>query len=203
MDEEGLIPEEHFNLCGVWTDKNINGNVVIMLMNISQESYQRSNLTHPHQVDLRLEPLLATKPKEIKKKTTANMKHNELVNANKKVVKLICKKLLWDGIIGKDTGVGEYHMKLCSMKIVSELTNPQLESFILANNATITSKSQLPSMGSLKDAKDNTVWNRIQVAFDCRESPNKIEGVLPFDVSTNLDNDKKENYWVALPHGSG
>jgi hypothetical protein len=63
-------------------------------MNISQESYQRSNLTHPHQVDLRLEPLLATKPKEIKKKTTANMKHNELVNANKKVVKLICKKLL-------------------------------------------------------------------------------------------------------------
>ena len=124
------------------------------------------------------------------------MNHKELVEANKKVVELICKKRLRDGIIGKDAGVGEDHMKLGFMKILSDLTNPQLESFILAHDATITTKSQLPSKGSLKDAEDNTVRNRIRVSFDCRESPNKIKGVLPFDVSTNLDNNKAENYWV-------
>jgi hypothetical protein len=77
-----------------------------------------------------------------------------------KVVELICKKLLRDGIIGKDAGVGKDHVKLCST-IFSELTNPQLKAFILAHNATITSKSQLPSKGSLKEAEDNTVRNQI------------------------------------------
>jgi hypothetical protein len=85
-------------------------------------------------------------------------------------------------------------MKLCSMKIFSELTNPQLEAFILAHNATITCKSQLLSRGSLKDAQDNAVRNRIRVAFDCRESPNKIKGVLPFDLSKDFDNEDSENY---------
>jgi hypothetical protein len=39
------------------------------------------------------------------------MKHKELVEANRLVVKLICKKLLGEGIIGKDDGVCEDHMK--------------------------------------------------------------------------------------------
>ena len=60
------------------------------------------------------------------------MKHYELVRANKKVVEFICIKLLRDGIIGDGSEVGEDHMKLCLMKIFSELTNPQLEVFILA-----------------------------------------------------------------------
>jgi hypothetical protein len=107
---------------------------------------------------------------------------------------LICRKLLQDGIIGEGADVSKDHMKLCSMKIFSELTNPQLEVFILAHDTTITCKSQLPSKGSLKDAPDNTVRNRIRVAFDCRESPNKIEGVLPFDLSKDLDNEDTENY---------
>jgi hypothetical protein len=47
------------------------------------------------------------------------------------------------------------------MKIFSKLTNPQLEALILAHDAIITSKSQLPSKGSLKEAEDNTVRNRI------------------------------------------
>ncbi len=90
------------------------------------------------------------------------------------------------------------HMKLCSIKIFSELTNPQLEAFILAHDATITSKDQLPSKRSLKEAEDNTVRNRIRVAFDCRESPNKIKGVLPFDVSMNLGNEESEHFCVHL-----
>jgi hypothetical protein len=126
------------------------------------------------------------------------MKHKELVEANRKVVELICKKLLQEGIIGKDAGVCEDHMKLCLMKIFSKLTNPQLEAFILAHNATITSKSQLSSKGSLKEAEDNTVRNRIQFVFDCRESPNKMKGVLSFDVFINLSNEVAENYFVHL-----
>ncbi len=39
MDKEGHIPEKHFDICGVWIDKDINGNEVIRLANISQESY--------------------------------------------------------------------------------------------------------------------------------------------------------------------
>jgi competence protein ComGC len=89
------------------------------------------------------------------------MKHEELVTANKLVVGLICEKLKRDGIIGEDAIVCKDHVKLCPMKIFSKLTNPQLEAFILAHDATITSKSQLPSKGTLKDAEDNTVRNRI------------------------------------------
>ena len=55
------------------------------------------------------------------------MKHAELVDANKNVVVLICKKLQQEGIIGEDADVGEHHMPLCTNKIFSELTYPQLE----------------------------------------------------------------------------
>ncbi len=100
------------------------------------------------------------------------MKHDKLVQANKKVVELICIKLLRDGIIDDDAEVGKDHMKLCSMKIFSELTNPQLEVFILARDTSIT-KSQLPAKGKLKDAEDDTVRNRIRLAFECKTMPNE------------------------------
>ena len=114
------------------------------------------------------------------------MKHYELVRANKKVVEFICIKLLRDGIIGDGSEVGEDHMKLCSMKIFSELTNPQLEVFILARDTSAT-KSQLPAKGKLKDAEDESVRNRIRLAFECRTMPNQIEGTLPFDLSGEAD----------------
>ncbi len=75
------------------------------------------------------------------------MKHDELVQANKKVVEVICSKLLRDGIIDDGAEVGEDHMKLCLMKILSELMNPQLEAFILVRDTSVT-KSQLPAKGS-------------------------------------------------------
>ena len=40
-----------------------------------------------------------------------NMKHEELVQANKKVVEVICSKLVCDGIIDGGTEVDEDHMK--------------------------------------------------------------------------------------------
>jgi hypothetical protein len=49
------------------------------------------------------------------------LKHAELVDANKKVVEIICKKLWQEGIIREDTEDGEEHMQLCTMKIFSEL----------------------------------------------------------------------------------
>ena len=108
----------------------------------------------------------------------ANMKHDELVQTNKRVVEVICSKLLRDGIIDDGAEVCEDHMKLCSMKILSELTNPQLEAFILARDTSII-KSQLPAKGKLKDAEDDTVRNRICLAFDCRTMPNKLRERFP------------------------
>ncbi len=56
-------------------------------------------------------------------------------------------------------------------------------------------KSQLPAKGKLKDAEDDTMRNRIHLAFDCRTSmPNKIEGTLPFDLSDQVDANKTKNY---------
>ena len=121
------------------------------------------------------------------------MKHEELVQANKKVVEVICSKLVRDGLIDECTEVCEEHMNLCSMKILSELTNPQLEAFILTRDTSVT-KSQLPTKGKLNDAEDNTVRNRIRLAFDCRTMPNKIEVTLPFDLSNQADEDEAKNY---------
>jgi hypothetical protein len=64
------------------------------------------------------------------------MKHDKLVQANKKVVEVFCSKLFHDGILNDGAEVGEDHMKLCSMKILSEPTNPQLEVFILARDTS-------------------------------------------------------------------
>ena len=194
MDEEGQIPEEHFDLLGVRIDKDIHGNDVIRAVNLSQESSQHSKcVTHSHQVDLQLEHLQTIKSEEIEKKTTANMKQEELVQANKKVVEVICSKLVCDGLIDECAEVCEEHMNLCSMKILSELTNPQLEAFILARDTSVT-KSQLPTKGKLNDAEDNNVRNRICLAFNCRTMPNKIEGTLPFDLYNQADEDEAENY---------
>ncbi len=100
-----------------------------------------------------------------------------------------------DGIIDDGAEVGEDHMKLCSMKILSELMNPQLEAFILAQDTSVT-KSQLPAKGKLKDVEDDddTVRNRIWLAFDCRTMPNQIEGTLPFDLSGEADENEDKNY---------
>ncbi len=89
------------------------------------------------------------------------MKHAELVDANKRVIEKIYNRLWKESIIGEDTEVGEEHMQLCTKKISSKLTNPQLEAFILAPGTRVTSKSQMPVKGNLKDAKDNTVRHRI------------------------------------------
>jgi hypothetical protein len=141
---------------------------------------------------MHLEQLQIIKSKVTEKKATANRKHDELIQANKKVIEVICSKLLRDGIIDEGAESCEEHMKLCSMKILSELTNPQLEAFILARDTSVI-KSQLPTKGKLKDAEDNTVRNRICLAFNCRTMPNKIEGALPFDLSDSDDNEA-ENY---------
>jgi hypothetical protein len=125
------------------------------------------------------------------------MKHAELVDANKNVVLLVCKKLQQMGIIGENEDVGEQHMPLCTNEIFTELTNPQMEAFILAHDTNITSKSQLPAKGKLKDAKDDTLKIRIRLAFDCRMMPNKIKAVLPFNLSEEQPyDDEAEKYPV-------
>ena len=116
MDKFGHIDEEQFDVRGIRMDKDINGQDVFRTVGIAQESFQQSKcLTHFHQVNMRLKRLQIIKSKETEKKVTANMKHDELVQANKKVVELICIKLLRDGIIDDDAEVGEDHMKLCSI----------------------------------------------------------------------------------------
>ncbi len=37
--------------------------------------------------------------------------------------------------------------------------------------------------------------NRIRIAFDCRTKSNRIEGMLPFDLSNISDNSNKGNNW--------
>jgi hypothetical protein len=130
----------------------------------------------------------------IKSKETANLKHMELVEANSKVVGVICNKLQQDNVIGVNE-CGKEYVNLCTMKMFSELTNPQLEASILARDGHFTSKSQLPAKGKLKDAEDNTVRNHIRIAFDCRTKSNRIEGMLPFDLSNISDNNNKGNSW--------
>jgi hypothetical protein len=119
MNEEGHIPEEHFDLGGIGMDKDINSKDVVRAATIMQESYQRSKcLTHSRQVDMRLEHLQIIKSKEIEKKETANPKHMELVETNSKVVGVICNKLQQANVIGVDECDKEY-MNLCTMKMFS------------------------------------------------------------------------------------
>ena len=108
MDEKGHIDEEEYDIRGIRMDKDINGQDVFRTAGIAQESFQRSKcLTHFHQVNLRLERLQIIKSKENEKKETANMKHDELVQANKKVIEIICSKLLRDGIINDSAEICE------------------------------------------------------------------------------------------------
>jgi len=47
---------------------------------------------------------------------------------------------------------------------------------------------------TVKDAEDDTVRNRIRLAFDCRTMQNQIEGTLPFDLSGEADQNEDKNY---------
>jgi hypothetical protein len=115
----------------------------------------------------------------------------------RKLLRLFARSFGREGIIRKDTEDGEQHMQLCTMKNFSELTYPQLESFFLAHNMNTTSKSQLPTKGELKEAKDNTVRNRIRVAFECSMMTNKIKDVLLLDLS-NQYKEEKEDFHAHL-----
>ena len=140
MNEKGHIDEDHFDVSGIRMDKDINRQNVFRTTGIAQESFQHSKcLTHSHQINMRLDCLQIIKSKEILKKETANLKLGELVEANRKVVEIICKKLKQEGIIREDSEDGEEHMQLCTMKIFSQLTKPQLEAFILTHDTKITS----------------------------------------------------------------
>ncbi len=114
MDEKGHIDEEQYDIRGIRMDKDINGQDVFRTADIAQETFQCSKcLTHFHQVNMHLERLQIIKSKETEKKATANMKHDELIQANKKVVEVICSKLLRDGIIDEGAEFCKEHMKLC------------------------------------------------------------------------------------------
>jgi hypothetical protein len=122
--KKGHIDEEQYNIHGIRMDKDINGQIVFRTAGIVQESFQCSKcLTRFHQVNIHLERLRIIKSKETEKKATANMKHDELVQANK-IVEFICSKLLHDGIIDEGAEFCEEHMQLCLMKIFSKLKNP-------------------------------------------------------------------------------
>ena len=94
VNEKGHIDEEQYDIRGIRMDKDINGQDFFRTAGIAQESFQRSKcLTHFHQVNMHFERLQTIKSKETEKKVTANMKHDKLVQANKKVVEVICSKL--------------------------------------------------------------------------------------------------------------
>jgi hypothetical protein len=73
MDEKGHIKEEHYGICGIRMDKDVNGQNVFRTAGIAQESFQCSKcLTHSHQVKMHLECLQIIKSKENQKKQIAN-----------------------------------------------------------------------------------------------------------------------------------
>jgi hypothetical protein len=42
MEEQGHIPDQYFDDCGVRMDKDVHGRVVVRYATIAQESHQRS-----------------------------------------------------------------------------------------------------------------------------------------------------------------
>jgi hypothetical protein len=199
--DEGHISEQHFDLCGFRPDIDVNGNVVSRLATIRQESQQRAkNMTHEQQIENRNEHLRSIQAKGLQKKEADNLRHQLKVEANREVVNIICKELQKAKIISDDDN-GEEFLHLCTIEIFARLTNPQLEAFIFAHDPNFTTRSQLPVKGNLNDAKSNTdpaTRNRIRVAYDCRSSPNIIEGILPHDLSEVADDDEAEEVRVHL-----
>jgi hypothetical protein len=199
--DEGHISEQHFDLCGFRPDIDVNGNVVSRLATIRQESQQRAkNMTHEQQIENRNEHLRSIQAKGLQKKVADNLRHQLKVEANREVVNIICKELQKAKIISDDDN-GEEFLHLCTIEIFARLTNPQLEAFIFAHDPNFTTRSQLPVKGNLNDAKSNTdpaTRNRIRVAYDCRSSPNIIEGILPHDLSEVADDDEAEEVRVHL-----
>ena len=110
MVEQGFIPEEYFDLYGIAVDRDMNGDEVLKLATIAQESHQRSKcLTHEFQVHLRKERLLHIQRKERQRKEVVNSKHQELIDANRETVHLLNKMCQKKGLIG-DSYFGEEHL---------------------------------------------------------------------------------------------
>ena len=193
MEEQGHIPDQYFDDCGVRMDKDVHGKVVVRSATIAQESYQRSKcLSHEYQKKLRRERHQSIQAKVTEKMMAENAKHQLRIVANSEVVALLCQKLQKEKVIGEDE-FGEEHLEKCTIEIFAGLSNAQLEAFIFARDTNYRTKASLPAKGTLEEAKTNTdptKRKRIQVAFDCRLLPNFIEGKQPHDLSPVVNDEQ-------------
>ncbi len=73
------------------------------------------------------------------------------------------------------------------MEMFGTLTCPELDAFIMAHQDAekpqFTSKSKIPKKGSVAEASEETAFNKIRLAYDCRTKPNSIEGKYPYELS--------------------
>jgi hypothetical protein len=91
MEEQGHIPDQYFDDCGVRMDKDVHGKVFVRSATIAQESYERSKcLSHEYQKNLRCERIQSIQAKVTEKMMAENAKHQLRIDANREVVSLIC-----------------------------------------------------------------------------------------------------------------
>ena len=191
MVEQGFIPEEYFDLYGIAVDRDMNGDEVLKLATIAQESHQRSKcLTHEFQVHLRKERLLQIQRKERQRKEVVNSKHQELIDANRETVHLLNKMCQKKGLIG-DSDFGEEHLEHCTLDMFEKLGAKELTPFILAHDTKYKMKMSIPKKGSAEEARGGAV-NKISIAFKCIGKPNLVEGNMPYDLSQELVEEEDE-----------
>jgi hypothetical protein len=172
MEEQGHIPDQYFDDCGVRMDKDVHGKVVVRSATIAQESYQRSKcLSHEYQKNLRHERHQSIQAKVTEKMMAENAKHQLRIVANSEVVAVLYQKLQKEKVIGEDE-FGEEHLEKCTVGVFAGLSNAQLEAFIFACDTNYHTKASLPAKGMLEEAKTNTDPTKrkcIQVALivDC------------------------------------
>jgi len=172
MEEQGHIPDQFFDDCGVRMDKDVHGKVVVNSAMIAQESYQRSKcLSHEYQKNLRHERHQSIQAKVTEKMMAENAKHQLRIVANSEVVAVLYQKLQKEKVIGEDE-FGEENLEKCTVGVFAGLSNAQLEAFIFACDINYHTKASLPAKGMLEEAKTNTDPTKrkcIQVALivDC------------------------------------
>ena len=81
------------------------------------------------------------------------------------------------------------------MEMFWELNGDDLIHFIMAHqdaeNPQYKVESRIPMKGSVKEVKDGAA-NRIKIAYECRATPNCVEGKLPFDLSIFKEEEQAE-----------
>ena len=171
FEKNGCMPESVHDAVGIANDLDPHGQVVRREADANREHLQRCKcMNHPQVITERNELQSKSNNKQLESMQKANAKFMEKVLAYNNSIQKIKTVLRADGL-GSKLGMerDESIIEKCTLEHLGKLNVDSLKAFIFGRSPI---SGKVPNKGTVDGAKEGD-RNLIQLAFECRNMPNK------------------------------